>query len=65
MTHMGFETGCKTINDILHMYKVKGHKCTDDGLIAIRKNSEWLYFGWSVLLKQYVQTGSTIHYQRV
>jgi hypothetical protein len=64
MTHKGSETGCKTIDELIHMYKVKSHKWTDDGLIAIRKNYEWLYFGWSTLLKQYVQTGSTIHYQR-
>jgi len=62
MTHKGFETRCTSIDALLLEYKVKTYKLTDDFLIAIRKKGEWLYFGWSSELAQYVQTGSTIHY---
>lgn len=64
MTHKGFETGCTTIDALLSEYKVKTYKVTDDFLIAIRKKGEWLYFGWSDDLHQYVMTGSTNGYQR-
>jgi hypothetical protein len=53
----------KTIEDIKREYKIKKHKETSEGYIAIRSKGFWHYFKFYPEKNGYMETGSTLKFE--
>lgn len=54
----------KLLKILKAIHRVKSHKETNGGLVALRKHGYWHYFRYDATKSQFSLTGTTLHFEK-